>query len=132
MADDTRLNPGVGGDLIATDDIAGVKFQRVKVVGGTDGTALEMGAGDAATRSDSVSTAEQQLLAASPTRKSAIFYNKGDTDYWLGEGTTVVTATNMTVRIPPGGFYVTDFHGEIRGRYDVAPSSGRLHITAVT
>lgn len=37
MADDTRLNLGAGGDLIATDDIAGTKFQRVKLIHGADG-----------------------------------------------------------------------------------------------
>ena len=31
MADNTTLNPGVGGDVIATDDIAGVKYQRIKI-----------------------------------------------------------------------------------------------------
>lgn len=30
MADNTQLNPGLGGDVIATDDIAGVKYQIVK------------------------------------------------------------------------------------------------------
>ena len=38
MADNTLLNIGSGGDLIATDDIAGVKVQRVKVGFGVDGT----------------------------------------------------------------------------------------------
>ena len=37
MADNTTLNPGTGGDTIATDDIGGVKYQRVKVGFGTDG-----------------------------------------------------------------------------------------------
>ena len=37
MADDTRLNAGAGGDLIASDDIAGTKFQRVKLTLGADG-----------------------------------------------------------------------------------------------
>lgn len=37
MADDTQLNPGVGGDVIATDDIGGVKTQRVKLTLGADG-----------------------------------------------------------------------------------------------
>ena len=31
MADNTTLNPGSGGDTIATDDIAGVKHQRIKL-----------------------------------------------------------------------------------------------------
>lgn len=40
MADNTTLNAGSGGDVIATDDIAGVKHQLVKV---------EYGAADSAT-----------------------------------------------------------------------------------
>lgn len=35
--DNTTLNTGTGGDVIATDDIAGVKYQRVKVNWGADG-----------------------------------------------------------------------------------------------
>ena len=38
MADNTDLNAGSGGDTIATDDIGGVKFQRVKLIHGADGT----------------------------------------------------------------------------------------------
>lgn len=37
MADNTELNPGSGGDIAATDDIAGVKYQRVKFTLGADG-----------------------------------------------------------------------------------------------
>ena len=37
MADNTLLNAGTGGDLIASDDIGGVKFQRNKLVHGADG-----------------------------------------------------------------------------------------------
>jgi hypothetical protein len=37
MADNTTLNTGVGGDTIATDDIGGVKFQRIKLIHGNDG-----------------------------------------------------------------------------------------------
>lgn len=39
MADNTQLNVGSGGDLIATDDVGGVKFQRVKLVDGTSDSA---------------------------------------------------------------------------------------------
>lgn len=38
MADNTTLDAGSGGDTIASDDISGVKFQRVKLVIGADGT----------------------------------------------------------------------------------------------
>lgn len=42
MADNTQLNTGTGGDVIATDDIAGVKYQRVKVTYGIDGVATDV------------------------------------------------------------------------------------------
>jgi len=42
VADNTILNTGAGGDTIATDDIAGVKHQRVKVEFGGDGSATEV------------------------------------------------------------------------------------------
>lgn len=38
MADNTLLNLGTGGDTIASDDISGVKYQRVKLIEGVDGT----------------------------------------------------------------------------------------------
>lgn len=38
MADNTTLNPGIGGDVIASDDIGGVKFQRIKLIYGPDNT----------------------------------------------------------------------------------------------
>ena len=44
MADNTVLPVGSGGDTIATDDIGGVKFQRVKLIHGADG----INAGDVA------------------------------------------------------------------------------------
>jgi hypothetical protein len=37
MADNTVLPTGVGGDTIASDDIGGIKFQRIKLIYGADG-----------------------------------------------------------------------------------------------
>lgn len=42
MADNTELDAGSGGDVIATDDIGGVKHQRVKVEYGADGSATDV------------------------------------------------------------------------------------------
>lgn len=39
MANNTILNPGAGGDTIATEDIAGVKYEIVKVAWGSAGAA---------------------------------------------------------------------------------------------
>jgi hypothetical protein len=44
LANNTTLNTGTGGDTIATDDVAGVKYQRVKLMDGTeDSTAVITG-----------------------------------------------------------------------------------------
>lgn len=37
MADNTQISLETTGDLVATDDIEGVKYQRMKVVLGADG-----------------------------------------------------------------------------------------------
>jgi hypothetical protein len=43
MADNTLLNPATStGDTIATDDIGGVKYQRVKMTFGVDGAAVDV------------------------------------------------------------------------------------------
>jgi hypothetical protein len=42
MADNTTINAGSGGDSIATDEIGGVKHQRVKVQYGADGSATDV------------------------------------------------------------------------------------------
>lgn len=44
MADNTTLNPGTGGDVIATDDIGGVKHQLVKIEFGADNVATPVDA----------------------------------------------------------------------------------------
>jgi hypothetical protein len=46
MADNTVLNLGAGGDVIATDDIGGIKHELVKVEFGVDGVATQVSAGD--------------------------------------------------------------------------------------
>lgn len=44
--DNTVLNAGAGGDTIATDDIGGIKHQRVKLEIGADGAASDVHAGN--------------------------------------------------------------------------------------
>lgn len=60
MADNTTLNAGTGGDVIASDDIAGVKYQRVKIALGGDGAAVDAVAGAGA-----VGTNTQRVTLAS-------------------------------------------------------------------
>ncbi len=42
MTDNTKINQGLDGDDIATDDIDGIKHQRVKMEFGEDGEATEV------------------------------------------------------------------------------------------
>jgi len=62
MADNTTLNAGTGGDVIASDDIGGVKYQRVKLSLGADGAAA-----DAAVGGGTEATALRVTLASDST-----------------------------------------------------------------
>jgi hypothetical protein len=48
MADNVVLNPGAAGSTIATDDIGGIQYQRVKATWGPDGTATDVDTGASA------------------------------------------------------------------------------------
>jgi hypothetical protein len=48
MADNVQLNLGTAGDVAAADDIAGVKYQRVKLSLGADGSATDAEGGSGA------------------------------------------------------------------------------------
>lgn len=80
MADNTLLNLGSGGDTIASDDIGGVKYQRVKLIHGADGS----NAGDVQL------TAGLPIVGSNATRV---------TGAW-----TSATAGNTTIVLPVTGF----------------------------
>ncbi len=44
MADNIQLNAGAGGQVLATDDIGGIQYQRVKATYGADGSATDVSA----------------------------------------------------------------------------------------
>jgi len=46
MTDNTTINRGTDGDVIATDDIAGVKHQKVKMEFGKSDTATQVSSAD--------------------------------------------------------------------------------------
>lgn len=78
MADNTQLDSGSGGDVIATDDIAGVKHQRIKLEFGGDGVATEVDHGDPLPMID-FATAAAFGLDANVVAWNAYGYN-GDFD----------------------------------------------------
>jgi hypothetical protein len=92
MADNTVLNAGAGGDTVATDDIAGVKHQRVKIEHGADGSATDVssasplpvtlantGANATAVKTDGSATTQPVSAAALPLPAGAATSAKQDT-----------------------------------------------------
>lgn len=68
MADNTTLNVGSGGDVIATDDIGGVKYQWVKAAFGVDGAVVPVSTIDPLPVTGSVAN----TLAAGSLQSAAI------------------------------------------------------------
>lgn len=102
MADNTTLNTMTGGDVIASDDVAGVKYQRVKLVDGTaDSTAAI--AGDATNGLDVDITRIMDRAANGNAGSVATVFTMTDLQ---GMGTAVIQATawgSATVLIEGSG-----------------------------
>jgi hypothetical protein len=71
MADNTTLNTGSGGDVIASDDISSAKYQRIKLVHGVDGTN------------------DGDVAKTNPLPVGQYFATRADTYTATGNGTTV-------------------------------------------
>ena len=117
MADNTTLNSGSGGDVIASDDIAGVKFQRNKLVHGADGT----NDGDVSNAnplpvkaptvtptniSGTITTgATAQVLASAKTNRRGWWLRNNSTgSLWVSDLTTAVQS-QPSLEIKPGELY---------------------------
>ncbi len=72
MSDNVVLNPGALGDTVAADDIGGIKFQRVKLSLGADGTGVDAVAGAGV-----VGTGVQRVTLASDDPAVAILGTSG-------------------------------------------------------
>jgi hypothetical protein len=112
MADDTILNAGTGGDVIATDDIGGVKFQRVKLIHGADGT----NAGDISAQNPLPVTTPDSTAAGNITAADAVVATPGE-DGIPVSGTP--TANSYVGSASPGGdvAYTIQLLGTISGTY---------------
>ncbi len=117
MADNTELNTGTGGDVIATDDIGGVKFQRVKLVLGDNG----INEGDVSKTnslpvrlspispvniSGTITTGgtAQVLAIANPTRKGWWIRNNSTESLWISDMTTAI-ASQPSLELRAGELY---------------------------
>ena len=112
MADNTELNPGTGGDIAATDDIDGVKYQRVKLTLGADGVndgdlsaANPMPVAGAVTVGNfpaQTALTDAQLRAA----PIATALQAEGAEYWPGYGGSPDTAT-LPLHVDPSGALIT-------------------------
>ena len=130
MADNTTLNAGTGGDVIASDDIGGVKFQRIKLIHGADG----VNAGDVAEGnglptlshggavsswpgySGATNTAERSITVddfGALVTRGAVLTDEGtfrcnfaNTSLWVGIGSVTVSGNTVLGT----GFLASDVH----------------------
>ena len=104
MADNTQLDSGSGGDVIATDDILGVKHQRVKLEFGGDGVATEIDHRDALPTIDLASSAalglDSDLMVWTANGYSGDFDTGAEETFWsIGSGSWQGAANNTAETI---------------------------------
>ena len=107
MAANTVLNAGSGGDVIATDDVGGVKFQRVKVNFGAQGASSDVSASNPlpVAAPPAVSqwgqalavTAGATATLASIVSSAAGYQIRGFTANGLGDGYFFIQVSSVTV-----------------------------------
>ena len=91
MSDNTELNLGTGGDIISTDDIAGVKVQRVKVMLGADG----VNDGD-------LSSANPLPVSGTVAVSGSVTVSDGGGTVSIDDGGGSVTVDAVTLPLPTG------------------------------
>lgn len=94
MADTITLNAGSGGSVVATDDIGGVHYQRIKLIFGADGTNV----GDVST-TNPLPIQGGNIARSSAAWTSATAQNTALTMAVTGfaaAGLTIVTTTTIT------------------------------------
>src|SRR5262245_54426867 len=146
--DGTELNPGTGGDLISTDEIAGgLKVQRVKVQFGDDGTALDVHSGaplpvslstpllvsvtktaiaPSGPGAATVGIASAQAVAGNANRKGLILINTSNNIISLAFGASAAVLHSGITLFPGGAFTMSEYSfstGAINAIASVASSN---------
>ena len=123
MADNTQLNTNAtSGDIIATDDIAGVKHQRVKVEFGVDGSATDVSATNPLptipppispvnkSGTNTLGGTAQTLAASNAVRRGWWLRNNSTASLWVCDITTAVMDYNC-LEIKTGELYESAYGG---------------------
>ena len=118
MSDNTTLNPGTGGDTIASDEVAGVKIPRSKIIIGADGVSN----GDVAESNplpvkgqtitwaapgfSTVGVTSSVVLAANANRKGATFINDSVNEIYLGIGAAAGVGSGKRLNANGGSYEI--------------------------
>jgi hypothetical protein len=137
--------PGAG-EVVATDEIAGRQFQRVKVTLGADGVdggdvsagnplPVSLGDGRAAsavTSNVASSATTVTVLAENANRRGATIWNDSTAILYLRFGTFGASATNATVKLVADAYFEVPFGytGAIQGIWSAV--NGAARVTALT
>lgn len=127
----------------ATDLVGGVHYQRVKVSVGADGvvgdatpanplpvsTAPSTGAAPTAF----TATSSTVVFSANTAAKLRTFSNDCDKDLYLTLNASAASVTVYHVKVPAsGGFFSTDYTGEIRGILSGSIVTGQVNVGEFT
>lgn len=104
MTDNVILNPGAGGDTVAADDIAGIKYQRIKTGFGIEGEYADVSTVDPLPVTDLISAELLESLQTLMVRLLNATNSPRGYDVALGrnrmtaivESGTVTTVTTVT------------------------------------
>jgi hypothetical protein len=143
MADNSTL-PATG-DIIATDDIAGIKYQRMKLIHGNDG----INNGDVSSTnplpvtqikpttptvtSVAASLISGTLIASNTNRKGLIVCNNTDSKIYILFGTGTASSSNFSCFLVSGGIFSlgnTDYTGQLN--VISTTTNGTIQVTELT
>jgi hypothetical protein len=140
MADNVTLNPGVGGDTIASDEIAAAQYQRIKLTLGADGVNDgDVAAGNpmpvietrpsAATLTNVAGSASSvTLIASNASRRGAMVANDSAAALYIKYGATA-SISSFTVKVAAGGYFELPqpvYTGVVDGIWDSATGNARV------
>jgi hypothetical protein len=146
VADNTAISPqAAGGDVIATDDISGVKHQLVKLEYGLADSATQVSPTTplpVAVRSNTVTgggpssvtaaITDTLILAANTARLGILLFNDSTATLSLSYGTNAASSTARSLLVSANGYVEVPFGwtGQIRGIWSAA--NGAVRITEFT
>jgi len=147
-------NKQIGGTSVAftaaTDEIAGVDYQFVKIVDGTLDSTYKLvvtSAGEMMVKATSTlptaevrattatrtivaaATGSTPILAANAARKSSLLYNDSTSVAYIGMGTATVSSTDYSFPLAGGGIYEVEYGytGVIKAAW--VSATGQMRVT---